>query len=203
MTKPYLAVFAGVNGAGKSTLYRSGIWQTAHTPNKLARVNADECLREFGGDPANAKDQAKAGKICVASIASNLESGCSFSLETTLAGLSSMQHIRKAKKLGFHTELFFVGIENPELAQSRIRHRVQMGGHDIDDALVEKRFSRSIAHLAQTISLCDQVIVFDNTYRFRQIMAWENNALCWWGASRSCGSWLVDAMTDGTAWQRS
>lgn len=53
MARPLYLVFAGVNGAGKPTFYHAGFWRQPDVERGLPRVNADEILRELGGDVAS------------------------------------------------------------------------------------------------------------------------------------------------------
>lgn len=65
-------IVAGVNGAGKSTLY-----QLDPDLKCENRVNADEILKEFGGDWKSLADIFKAGKRAVSLLNSYIENGVS------------------------------------------------------------------------------------------------------------------------------
>ena len=103
MDKEYI-VFAGVNGAGKSTLYH----YIKDVPGK--RINSDEILKANGGDWRNNTDQAKAMKEAVKRISDYLKQGISFNQETTLAGYSIINNIKKAKEQGYTVKVFYVGL---------------------------------------------------------------------------------------------
>ncbi len=160
-------LFAGVNGAGKTTLY-----QTATGIKTLPRVNVDEIVREFGrwDNPA---DVAAAGRKAVVLIKKYFENGISFNQETTLCGKSILRNIRKAKKLQFFVELYFVGLDNAELAKERVRQRVRSGGHGIPERDIERRYYESLANLKQVLPICDHVELFDNTESFRRVAIFE------------------------------
>ena len=68
---------------------------------------------------------------------------------------------------------------------SRIRHRVQVGGHDIRPEDVERRFSASISALGEVLSYTHEAVVLDNTDGFVHLAAWKNGTLCWWSPEKA------------------
>ena len=126
-------LFAGVNGAGKTTLF-----QTNTGLMTLPRVNVDELVRGFG-NWNNPADVAVAGRKAVELISRYFDEGVSFNQETTLCGKSILRNIRKAKERQYYVELYFVGLDNVELAKERVRQRVLAGGHGIPEKDIERR----------------------------------------------------------------
>lgn len=159
--KKYI-IIAGVNGAGKSTLY-----QTNKIIKNFSRVNTDEIVKEFG-DWRNVQDVFKAGKIAVNKISDYLNTGVTFNQETTLCGKSIINNIRKAKKLGYIVEMYYVGLDSVDIAKERVKQRVEHGGHGIDEKDIEKRYEQTFVNLNNIISECDLVVFYDNTYSFRR-----------------------------------
>ena len=139
--KKVFYLFAGVNGAGKSTLYNSE--SLNNDIKNTIRINTDEIVREIG-DWRNNSDQLKAAKMAI-----NLRNECflcgkSFNEETTLTGKTILKTIDKAKELGYELQLFYVGLNSPEIAKERIKNRVKKGGHNIENDVVEKRYYESL-----------------------------------------------------------
>ena len=66
-----------------------------------------------------------------------------------------------------------MGIDSVELAKSRIAYRVEHGGHGIPDVDVERRYTESSRQLKKILGECDQVIMYDNTVRFRRFAVYE------------------------------
>ena len=60
---------------------------------------------------------------------------------------SIIRNIYKAKELGYVIEVYFVGLDSPELAKKRVAHRVRSGGHGIPDEDIERRFFESLDNL--------------------------------------------------------
>ena len=86
-------LIAGVKGAGKSTLY-----QMDPDLKGEYRVNADEILKESGGDWRNPKDAFSAGRKAVERLKQYIEEGVSFNQETTLCGNTVLKNIKLAKE---------------------------------------------------------------------------------------------------------
>ena len=172
--KKVLYIFAGVNGAGKSTLYNS-----ENLDNEIkysTRINTDEIVRKIG-DWKNNSDQIKAAKIAINLRNDCLKYGKSFNEETTLTGKTILKTIDKAKELGYELQLFYVGVNNPEIAKERIRNRVEKGGHNIADEIVEKRYYESLKNLKQMITKFDEVYLYDNSIKYKHIFSFINNKI--------------------------
>jgi predicted ABC-type ATPase len=164
-------ILAGVNGAGKSTLYQSLV-ELQH----MKRINNDEIVRSFG-DWRNASDVIKAGKMAVSEINNAFESLISFNQETTLCGRSILKNIERAKALGYHIELHYVGVENVGIAKSRIAYRVEHGGHGIPDIDVERRYTESFKNLKNILGKCNLVVLYDNTISFNRFAIYKDGKL--------------------------
>ena len=166
-------IIAGVNGAGKTTLY-----ETAEGFSGLPRVNLDEIVRGFGSWK-NPEDVAKAEQIAVRKIKECFNQNMSFNQETTLCGRSILRNIEYAKKAGFCVNLFFIGIESPEIAISRIKSRIEKGGHGVPDEEVRRRYKESLSNLMRILPICDNVQIYDNTKSFRKIAQFQGGMICW------------------------
>ena len=172
--KKVLYIFAGVNGAGKSTLYNSG--NLDDNIKYSTRINTDEIVRKIG-DWKNNSDQIKAAKMAINIRNDCLKHGKSFNEETTLTGKTILKTIDKAKELGYELQLFYVGVASPELAKERIRNRVEKGGHNIADEIVEKRYYESLKNLKQVITKFDEIYLYDNSIKYKHIFSFINNKI--------------------------
>ena len=161
-------LFAGVNGAGKTTLY-----QTDDYYKDTPRINMDEIVRGIGSWK-NQEDVHRAGMIAVRMLKDYFDKGITFNQETTLCGRSVIGNINKAHTLGYRVILYYVGLDSVDIAKERVRLRVQNGGHGIPEADIEKRYVESLLNLKKIISVCEQVVLFDNTYSFYKVAVFEN-----------------------------
>ena len=172
--KKIFYLFAGVNGAGKSTLYNSE--KLDNDIKNSIRINTDEIVKKIGIWKNNS-DQIRAAKIAI-----NLRNECfqydkSFNEETTLTGKTILKTINKAKELGYELQLFYVGVNNPEIAKERIKIRVEKGGHNIENDVVEKRYYESLTNLKEIISKFDKVHLYDNSKKYKNIFPFSNNKI--------------------------
>ena len=168
----YFYIFAGVNGAGKSTLYKTD-FLNKDIKNSI-RINTDEIVYSFG-DWKSSIDQIKAGKIAI-----RLRNKCfleekSFNEETTLTGRSILRIIDKAKNLDYKIHLYYIGIDNPEIAKERVKNRIARGGHGISPDVIKKRYYESLKNLEKIIHQCDFIEIFDNSKKFIRIFYYEDN----------------------------
>ena len=156
-------VIAGVNGVGKSSIY--SILSKNEKEELGIRINADDIVLSMGS--WQDKDvQYKAGIQTIRNIKSCFEKCKVFHQETTLSGYSIINNIMKAKKLGYKVDVWYVYVENLEILKQRIIERVKLGGHGIEENLVEKRFISSFNNFENIFKTVDEVRIYDNTYYF-------------------------------------
>lgn len=107
------------------------------------------------------------------------EKGISFSQETTLCGNSILKNIQRAKKLGYTLEMYYVGVESPEIAIERVNHRVSLGGHGISEEDIRRRYDESLKNLQKVVALFDKVYIYDNTEDFVRVASYVDGSLAW------------------------
>lgn len=159
--RPCIWVFAGPNGAGKSTLMRH-----CRVAERMLVVNADDIaadLRLKLADKSEAAIIALAGRHALAYRNRLLNEASDFAVETTLTGHSELRLIQDAAAAGYRVNFVYVRISNPNQSNSRVVSRVKAGGHDVPEADIFRRFSRSLANLPRAIALSDSAIVLDNS----------------------------------------
>ena len=137
--------------AGVNGAGKSTLFQTLESLKDMPRINTDEIVKSFG-NWQNMSDVLKAGKIAVRRII--------------------------AKSLCYRIELHYVGVASADIAKTRIAYRVSQGGHGIPDADVERRYTESFNRLREIISLCDMVVLYDNTKNFNRFAIYQNGKLC-------------------------
>lgn len=159
MTSPVLHLIAGPNGAGKSTLYRYLIQpRAALLPFINADVHEREALQHVT-DPLARSEAARAWAD--AQRADCLQRGISFVSETVFSHVSKLDLLHSARARGFQTVLYVVCSDDPQQLLARVKQRVREGGHDVPDHKVLARYPRTLAHLAQAVTLADLALLFD------------------------------------------
>jgi predicted ABC-type ATPase len=153
-------IIGGPNGAGKSTV------APALLPNdmRITRfVKADTIAQ---GLSAFAPERAAvaAGRIMLREIEELALQRKNFAFETTLSSRLLPGKLQSFKSLGYAIHLLYFWVPDPVLSLKRIHGRVQLGGHNVPEVDVRRRYTRSVVN-------------FMHTYR-RIVDTWEvyNNA---------------------------
>ncbi len=167
---PSVYIIAGPNGAGKTTFARRFLPRYA---NCRHFVNAD--LIAAGVSPFSPEAAAfRAGRLMLEEIQRLANRTESFGFETTFAGTTHFNLIRRLRRQGYSVHIFFLWVARVELALSRIRVRVLEGGHDVPEAVVRRRFNRSIGNFLQRYRrLADSWMLFDNSAATPALIACE------------------------------
>ena len=170
-SSPVLWLVAGANGVGKTTYARDHIQRYSGTKSF---VNLDEIARGLSPFEPEA-ERIRAARISLNYLNSVLDfprlenslvdSRKSISLETTLAGLTHLRTIARAKANGWQVHLLYFAVQSPEVSLARIARRVSEGGHDIPEADARRRFKRSLQNFTLYAAQCNLWRVFDNNAR--------------------------------------
>lgn len=157
---PTCFIIAGPNGAGKTTFALSYLPQIAGCRNF---VNADliaHALSPFDSLSA----QYEAGRLFLREIYANINKRVDFAFETTLAGRSHINLIKKLKRDGWRVILLFLWIPNATFSKKRVLERVKHGGHNIPDSTIYRRYPRLMYNLMRIyVPLCDKTVCYDNS----------------------------------------
>jgi len=168
---PALAcIVAGPNGAGKTTFARRFLPRYAHCKNF---INADliaEGVAPFAPETA----AFRAGRLMLQEMDLFAKRQVDFGFESTLSGTSHRHFIRRLLTLGYQVRIFFFWVEDVGLALSRIRNRVEAGGHDVPEVVVRRRFHRSLRNFFQLYApLAASWMLFDNSYTEPEVIAFQ------------------------------
>ena len=102
-----------------------------------------------------------------------MQASADFGFETTLSGRSYLNLIRELKRVGYQVHFFFLWLPTVELALSRIKDRVSLGGHDVPEADVRRRFGRSLKNFMMHYRLADSWLLFDGSLRPPLLIAFK------------------------------
>ena len=152
--KPTCYIIAGPNGAGKTTFALKYLPEIADCSNF---VNAD--LIAYGISPLDSlAAQYEAGRLFLNEIYRNINKRRDFAFETTLAGRSHINLLKKLKESHWQIVLLFLWIPDADFSRDRVRQRVQEGVHDVSDTVIYRRYPRVIYNLINLfVPLCDKV----------------------------------------------
>ena len=157
--QPRVVVFAGPNGAGKST-HADAILATLGIE---VFVNADYIARGLSGRHAEAV-AITAGRIMLTRLKELAAAKRDFAFESTLSSRSFAPFLRRLKAQGYQVAIYYFSLTSASLAVRRVKLRVAMGGHDVPEDTVRRRFGRSLHNFHSLyMQLADRWVVFDNS----------------------------------------
>jgi predicted ABC-type ATPase len=137
---PHVIVIAGPNGAGKSTtapvLLKGTLGVTEF-------VNADVIAQGLSAfQPESAAFHA--GRVMLERLHYLTKERVDFAFETTLASRSFAPWIAKLKQSGYTFHLVFLWLPSADFAVARVAERVRMGGHDVPEETIRRRYNKGI-----------------------------------------------------------
>jgi predicted ABC-type ATPase len=155
---PTLCILGGCNGAGKTTLARELLPRLG----LMRFLNADEIAR--GLSPLDPSLTAfKAGRLLIEEARGLIKAKARFAIESTLSGKTYVAMIREAKAQGYRFLLHYILIGSGDQAIGRVALRVKLGGHDVPEDDIRRRFERSRKHFIEDyVPLADEWGLWDN-----------------------------------------
>lgn len=156
---PELLLIGGPNGAGKTTFARELLTREL---KGLRFLNNDEIARGLSPfDPAPVT--RKAARILLGEFDDLVARGSDFALESTLSGRTHAGLLRQAHHAGYRITLHFLWIPSAKISLARVRQRVKMGGHDVPEADILRRYDRILGQLADLyLPLADRWIIWSS-----------------------------------------
>jgi predicted ABC-type ATPase len=157
---PHLIVIAGPNGAGKSTTAPSLLKGTLGVDEF---VNADIIAQGLSGfQPEGAAFHA--GRVMLERIHYLAKKRVNFAFETTLSSRTFATWITGLRKTGYDFHLVFLWLPSEEFAVARVTERVRMGGHNVPEDVVRRRFKAGLSNFYQLYKpLADFWRFYDNS----------------------------------------
>jgi predicted ABC-type ATPase len=154
-------VLAGTNGAGKSSIGGAAL--------RLAGAeyfNPDEATRRImTANPGVSLEDANgaAWQEGRRLLESAIDTRHDFAFETTLGGTTITTLLERACTAGIRVFVWYVGLATVDLHLSRVRARVDKGGHDIPEERIRERFHTSRANLIRLLPGLAALRVYDNS----------------------------------------
>jgi predicted ABC-type ATPase len=168
--RPTFWIVAGPNGSGKSSLY--GNTDIEAFDQSVWIINPDlltKRIQQVEKLPLNESNFQAVVRIetwLEASIRSHQTVG----VETVLSTDKYRRLVLLAKERDFAIRLIFVMLSSPDLNVQRVRLRVEKGGHDVPEASIRHRWSRSLAQLPWFLEQADKAAIFDNSGAVPQLI---------------------------------
>ena len=104
------------------------------------------------------------------------EQGMDFGFETTLSGKGYVCLLKDLKNRDYRIYLYFLWVDNVDIALERVADRVQRGGHNVPEEIVHRRFNRGLPNLFNLYRpLLDFWAIFDNSTDHPVMVACEQD----------------------------
>lgn len=156
-----ITVLAGVNGAGKSSIGGSKL----HAEG-LEWYNPDEVARALHAQyPDRPLDEinSQVWREGLSRLKQAIRDNVDFAFETTLGGNTITKTLLQAVASGIRVNIWYCGLESPELHIERVKARVARGGHDIPEDKIWARYQTSMQNLCLLANVVNQLAVYDNS----------------------------------------
>jgi predicted ABC-type ATPase len=154
---------AGPNGSGKSSLYGNtdieAFDQSVWIINPDLLTQRIQNVEKLPLDEANVQAVVRIEAWLEASIRAHQTVG----VETVLSTDKYRRLVLQAKQRQFEFRLIFVMLAAPDLNVQRVRLRVSKGGHDVPEAKIRARWTKSLGQLPWYLDQADQAAIFDNS----------------------------------------
>ena len=164
-TEKWMIVICGPNGAGKSTLYENFLKSDPFL-GKAEFINLDVEAALLSDENKTLEDvMMDAGRNIKGKIAEKLQGTETFIYETTSAGRSQFKFMDQAREHGFKIASVFIGLSSAKLSLLRVKERVENGGHDVPEDIIERRFPNVMKNFPEMLKRSDVSVAFDNSYK--------------------------------------
>jgi predicted ABC-type ATPase len=105
-----------------------------------------------------------AGRVMLERLKQLADEKKDFAFETTLASKTFAHWLQGLKAEGYAFHLFYLWLPSPDFAIARVAERVRMGGHNVPDDTVRRRYHAGLKNFFQMYrSIADSWYLFDNS----------------------------------------
>lgn len=158
-----LLVVAGPNGSGKSTIMN--MIRTDSSWESYIYISPDEVVKEarYSGIADEKFRYESAMVYCQDARNKIISIGYELVFETVFSTEEKMDFLIMAKSAGYEINVIFVTTADPQINITRVKQRVEDGGHDVPPDKVISRYERSMNYLYPIFEIADYMSVYDNS----------------------------------------
>lgn len=155
-----IVILAGPNGAGKSTAAPLLLRDTLSVDEF---VNADTIASGLSAFRPDRMGIA-AGRLMLSRVKALARGGRDFAFETTMASRTFASWLPRLQREGWSVTVLFLWLPTAGLAVSRVAERVRLGGHDVPEETIRRRYARGLGNFfAIYRPMSDKWQVYDNS----------------------------------------
>jgi predicted ABC-type ATPase len=120
----------------------------------------------------------------------------SFSFETVMSHPGKIDFLQIARERGYKTYLYFIATDDPAINVSRVKNRVQKGGHSVPEQKINERYERSLDLLNGALKTVDRAYILDNSKRRSSVLFEKKNDGKGYLQVRNCPRWFEKAVVE-------
>jgi predicted ABC-type ATPase len=94
----------------------------------------------------------EAGRVMLTRLQELVAACEDFAFETRLSGKSVERFLTKALSSGYEVHVYYLWLPSPDVAVARVRQRVAVGGHDVPENVIRRRYMRSLLNALRLVS---------------------------------------------------
>jgi len=170
--KPKIFVIGGPNGSGKTTSAKTLLPELLECHEFVNADSVAAALSPFNPDAV----AIQAGRLMLERIKYLAERSVTFAFETTLASRTFLNFLTKCKDMGYEINILYLWLQNAEIAITRVKSRVEQGGHDIPKDVIVRRYHSSIKNfLNEYVEVANNWALYDNSEKHSELVAYKTN----------------------------
>ena len=188
---PTLYVLGGANGVGKTTWYQTGIENNAINL-ELPFINLDTIIHhELGG--YTSENIAKGEQLAKERIATFIKERKDFIIESNLSKSSDYDWLELMRKNGYETVLFFLGTIDVEINKKRVNARVNEGGHNVAEPIIEHRYRMGLSYLkSKVLNFSEATLIDVSTHEARMVAHLQKGQILY--KEVECPKWVQESL---------
>lgn len=101
--------------------------------------------------------------------------GVDFSFETVMSHAAKVHFLKFARERGYLIYVYYIATSESLINVERVKNRVSLGGHDVPQVLIEKRYLKSLANLKLAVDIADRAFVIDNSSEIPELLLEKKN----------------------------
>lgn len=156
-----LYIIAGPNGSGKTTMAKELV-----KDELITFLNADEIAAKYHDDIG-----LRSGRMLLEKFDKLISLGESVVLESTISGNYHNRIIERARKAKYEIIFVYVFLASVEQNLARIKQRVKLGGHNVPEMDVKRRYKRSLRNFWDVYKNVNQWELYYNGENNYEIVA--------------------------------
>jgi predicted ABC-type ATPase len=167
-------IIAGPNGAGKTAFGKLFV------PSGLIIFNGDSVFADLIKQYPDIDPERLKGGVPVALEKARdeaLSQQKDFAFETNFSTDLILELIEIFQKAGYKINLIYFGLDNTDFAESRVKTRVYLAGHDVSSETIKFNYEEGLKRVKDSVSVFDSATFVSNHLKPTVVAHYEKSSL--------------------------